>query len=203
MKIKPIVLGLLGVLISGFVQAMPVSFVFNLPKWTFVVAPSVYGSSGVLDFTIDNGASNIFSQTYLNNQITSIKFTTIGGSFSHTWIGGLSQHNGGLSQSYISTDADGVATLDLLASPSPTTAIVAMDGAYFLQLGRISLGGGFVSFFAGDGSSSIGYMPNDGHGNFTGFTVKGVGNGVIPEPESFALFGIALTGLVISRLKRA
>ena len=115
-----------AVCLSGSLQASPVTFEFDLPNWTEYVnsetlARSAFGTSGLLDITLDNGGSNTKSYTFLNSQITQLKVTAVGGSYQNTWISGDLNTPYNLrydpNASFVSTNASGIATLNLLQNP--------------------------------------------------------------------------------------
>jgi hypothetical protein len=206
MNIKKLLLKLLfaGVLVSGVVQASPVTFEFILPAWSQTSNPVAFGANGVLDVMIDSGASNLSNQTYLNSKILSVSIKTVGGTYDHVWTGSFTDQNGGLLRNYISTNLAGIPTLDLLATLSSTSSFNAYDGTTFLQFGQINPTGGAATFYLWDkkvGNSMIEpfiISPLTGHPILTGFSVTGhvVNSNEIPEPRSLAIFGLAFVCLV-------
>ena len=118
-SICAVALMLVAAISTSSASASPATFQFVLPSWTDTADPrfdpALFGSHGVLTVAVDNGSASIASQTYLNSEVTSASLIGAGGIFSEIWSGpGVGD---GASLSYISTDAAGVPTLDLLAQP--------------------------------------------------------------------------------------
>jgi hypothetical protein len=97
-------------------NATPFTFEFNLPDWEVNGNPALFGSNAQLDVTVDNGAPNELSQTYLLSQIELIGLTAVGGTYSDTWVPSNVTVHQFLGDSYLSTDSAGIPTLNLLES---------------------------------------------------------------------------------------
>jgi hypothetical protein len=183
-------------LASGTAQATPFTFEFDMPAWTFGFDTSIYGSNAILDLTFDNGAATDLNQTYLNSQITQVTVTTVGGTFADTWTDGFFASPG--SASYVSTDANGVATLNLLAG-AVTTGFDVDNAIGDFQIGVITAtAGGFTSFVVGGPgfSDAASVVPTGPSGEFTGFEVTSVSTPTsVPEPGTFAMMGLGLAGV--------
>jgi hypothetical protein len=192
---------------SSAVHAAPVTFEFNIPTWTQTDNSALFGTHGVLDVTIDNGSSSVLNQTYLNSEITKISLTTVGGTFSRSWIGadGTDLGTGAASASYISTDGSGTPTLDLLAAQN-TIVYDFFDSQFRLQLGIIRPSGGFITFVIIDKTVNTPFAltsPVDPNVNESlGFSVIGEQINV-PEPATLAILGVGLMGLGYMRRRRA
>ena len=193
---------------STCVVAAPVTFSFAMPAWTNSTDTSKFGTSSVLEVTLNNGSSSIINQTYLNSQVTSATVTSVGGTFQHTWSGNNAYAGGvnGVGDSYISTDAAGVPTLDLLPDVNSSFYIFPESSTgVWLQWGIIhpTLGGAAtfaVVDYSTTPTSSASSSPWT-NGVFLGFRIQGevVQGNTVPEPTSVALFIFGLTALVVSR----
>jgi hypothetical protein len=181
----------------GGALAAPFTFEFDLPAWTASNAPDLFGTSGVLDITVDNGANNASNQTYLNSQITALRLTAVGGSIDESFAG--SGFVGDGNASYVSTDAAGVATLDLLAS-SVTSFYLGFNADYAVQLGIMTPTGGPTPFGINaliKPDPPFAYIAPcaDIPGETVGCTGFAVTSTSVPEPATFALVGLGLIAL--------
>lgn len=185
--------------ITTEIQAAPFTYEFNLPNWGSGSGDYnvVFGTHGVLDLTVDNGATTNLSQTYLNTQITRLSLTTVGGTFSNTWSN-LDTFITDTSSSYLSTDAWGIITLNLLAA-STDSAFVANNTGGYLQLGVITPSGGYstLATSTADWHSSAFYDPYVN--GFTGVSQTGQlveTPTATPIPAAAWLFCSGLFGLI-------
>jgi len=181
---------------SGAAQAAPFTFEFDMPAWTFTQDASIFGSSAVLDLTFDNGAVTDLNQTYLNSDVTSVSITAVGGTFSDTWTPFTSNNffTGLPGISFVSTDASGIATLDLLADPVGGNSINAFNDAGRFQLGIITPTGGLTTFAVLDANFVAGILAPQADGAFTGLKLTSTPTAV-PEPGTLALMGLGIAGL--------
>lgn len=183
--------------ISSVAHAIPFTYEFNLPSWEDSSDTSVWGTNGILNITVNNGAANNLNQTYLNSQITQVTLTTSGGTFQNTWI--ASDANGSGSASYLSSDALGTITLDLTASIN-TSYYVFNNAGGVLQLGVIGFNGGPTTLYATN-ASDYAYDSTCETDGCTGLKLTGqlISDNNVPEPVSIALFFIGLAGLAVVR----
>ncbi len=181
---------------SGAAQATPFTFEFDMPSWNSSSSPGLFGTSAIVDITVDNGAADDLNQSYLNSQITQVSVSVVGGTFTDTFTTALG--TGG--PSYLSTDGGGVATLDLLASATEPSSYTgdAADG-FGLQFGIIGPQGGattFALFSATDLAAAVPFV----NGAFTGFELTSVAP--VPEPASVGLMSLAFAAILFTRRRR-
>lgn len=194
----------------GTAHAAPVTFEFTTPSWDVNTNAAEWGTHSLLRLTVDNGSDSTVNQHYLNSQITEASVSAVGGTFSHTW--GANHGAGFADLSYLSTDAGGVPTLNLLASDSQSFYLFIDEGSlvFNLQLGVITGAGGWITFAAwtfdpADSSfSQAASFPLGSDGLYSGFALSGrvVPNASVPEPLSLSLVCLGLAGLVVSSRKR-
>jgi hypothetical protein len=199
-----------ALLAGSAADATPFTFQFDMPAWNYNSSAAEFGSSAVLDVTVDNGAANDVSQNYAFSTITGLSATTAGGSFSGTWTSGFNSNVP--STIFLTTDGSGTPTLDLLGQALPGDGNY-MDSATALaeiQLAVPQNSGGSSSYYTpfdlqdyiSSNFAEI-YLPDNcgPNGNGAcGFEVGGAlassGPTGVPEPSSFPLLlaGLGLIG---------
>ena len=209
----PVLRRIAPVLVAGLwaaaatTQASPVTYRFEMPAWSFPVSQTVFGTHAVLDVALDNGASSNVLQSYLNADIRLLRVWTVGGTLDLSFTQ-FTSFTGGLSASFISTDASGHALLDLLARPaSPDSlgvGIYGMSGMGTVQLAQMTPTGG-LSTFAVSLGGDVGLVLPMKDFEFLGLSVNGqlLDGGQVPEPSSWALGGLAcLAAVWVRRAKK-
>ena|SRR5215467_15258866 len=178
-------------------HATPFRFEFVLPNWTTSSNSALYGANATVDVTVNNGSATPLNQTYENGQITQVHLTTAG-TFANTWTQldpGLSVD---ISASFISTNAAGIPTLNLLAGPAARVVFSNPNGTW--QFGRRFGLGGFTQTWVQDGPNFSG---NDLAFNNTeeGFSIVGT-NLTAPAPATLTLMALGFAGLCWKRRRR-
>ncbi len=186
---------------SGAAQAAPFTFEFDMPAWTFASSSTVFGGNAIVDLTFDNRGATDTDQAYLNSQITQVSVSTAGGSFTPTtWTSGFVLAP---DASFVSTDANGLATLNLLENVPSTAFFVNAGGLNVFQLGVIGPLGGDTTFFMETPGGDIAEVLPFANGQYTGFSVTSTtAAATVPEPGTFALMGLGCLGLALARRRK-
>ncbi|MEM1155362.1 MAG: hypothetical protein AAGI44_14585 [Pseudomonadota bacterium] len=132
-----ITLTLLLLLAPQPILAIPFTFKFELPAFEQNEDPVLFGNSAILQLTVDNGSSDIKSQTYLNAEIIRAAVSVIGGSYFNAWTNADVQDIVPSGTSFVSTDASGIPLLNLMMVSEPQ-AIRFNKPSGSLQLGRLT-----------------------------------------------------------------
>lgn len=193
-RLGPLMLALATLAFSGPAMAVPFTFVFDLPDWHFNSDPLLFGTTAVLSLTADNGGSSATAQTWSNSDLRAVELVT-NGSYANTWtlpgevILALPDPGG---VSYLSTDATGLATLDLTSPGDPDTSVVRMSNAGgTFQLGSYDDSGlGFTPVLLRSGPDNTGETASVPR---AGIVVTARNAQAVPEPLSAILL---LAGLV-------
>lgn len=203
----------------GSANAMPFTYDFNLPSWTHFDS-NYFGSYALLRVTFENGNGSNASQTYRSADITSLTLAANNGAYSHTWS--PSGHRQGMDLSFFSTDSNGVATLYLPVVPGSDTSQPASLWSDYTTGGQSSFQLGVMTKVGGATPISVNTAnpwPNferyedvvfhhaavisyDWQG-YAPIRVEGRLRTDIPEPISFALFGIGFATLLTRCKHRA
>ncbi len=190
-------------------QAVPFTFQFDM-AYDFNQDPAEFGTSAIVDVTVDNGAANDISQNYAFSDITGLSATTVGGTFSGSWTSGFNSNDP--TTIFLTTDGSGVPTLDLLGQPvgglgNYVLSATASSEIQFVVPPNPNTGGYDIPFdledyldnnyIAGiDGANNCG---PDGTFGACGFEVGGAlaptGPTGVPEPATLVLFAAGLIGL--------
>jgi hypothetical protein len=143
--------GLLLVLLFGLMarpaRAEPFTLEFVLPEWTFINCSSNtcgppnqniarFGSNGIVEITVDNGALTPFSQVYTLDNIVMLEAKTNGGTYDRLYSRSGPAFISSGTTPMITTLTDGTATFIL-----PTNLFAHLPG------GEISVGNGGASFY--------------------------------------------------------
>jgi len=210
-KARNILPALLLCLAPSVGQATPFTFQFDLPAYDFNTAPAEFGTSAVVDVTVNNGAANDISQNYAFSNITGLSATTVGGTFSGSWTSGFNSNVP--STIFLTTNGSGIPTLDLLGQAlagmgnyvDSATASSQIQFAVPTDLGSsyytpFSLQDYLDGQVAGiNTASTCGPNKNGGCGFEVVGALAGTGPTGVPEPLTLGLFGTGLGTLFLLR----
>ena len=194
---------LLLTLLAGPAQAVPFAFVFDLPDWQFNDNPALFGTTGTLTLTADNGGATAAAQTWTNADLLSIDLVT-DGSYANAWTlpGDVVLAVPSLAGvSYLSTDALGAPTLDLTTPADPDSSVVRVSnaGGTFQLAAFADSGLGFTPILLRSGPGSTGDTASVPR---TGIVVQGRLLQAVPAPSSLLLAAPGLALLALRTLRR-
>ncbi|MEM7457279.1 MAG: PEP-CTERM sorting domain-containing protein [Planctomycetota bacterium] len=183
----------IAILISvSTVSADPFTYNFVYPEWTNNDDVVVFGINPIVSVTVDNGSANNSMQVFdLSTDVVEVTVTANGGTFSNSWTGAEIFTTGGSDFEYISTDASGIAILDLTTDRNSRVVFSNAGGTW--QFGTEA---GFTESWLEDEPAFS--SPDEAfHAGGTDIFIRSV----IPEPTSFAILGVLGAGLLIKRRK--
>ncbi len=127
--------------------AIPITFTFDMPAFT---NGNLVGSTSVLEVTADNGGTSQLNQVFLNTQITALSTDLTGG-----LVAPLEYYGSAV---YITTDAQGIASLDPLNGQNAvSTAVYGSASPMYIQIGSGAYANYLVQTSIVDGRGVIGY----------------------------------------------
>jgi hypothetical protein len=129
-----------GLLAASAASATPFTFQFNMPTWDYSNRPE-FGTNAFLSLTVDNGGLNYNNQAYSFLDVTSATVAAQDGTFDSTWTASELVGKEDPGYIFLNTNALGIATLDLLSSPTQQALAVFNDGGQLLQFGLLEQNG--------------------------------------------------------------
>ena len=190
-------IAILGVLFSVAAQAIPVTYSFQMPDWSFTDDSSLFGTTGpVVDVTLDNGASSTAFQTYTTSDIVSLSVSTSGSYGTNIWTAADVIENSDPDAIYFLADGSGTGLLRLTSADTSRIVFSNSGGTWQFADGIDPYANIWLEATANFGGGGYAYFDNDS------LEVYGSTVSAVPVPAAVWLFGSALAGLGWLRRKQ-